>query len=102
MTTTGRPPTDLYVYYRVAADTAAARDAVAALLAAVRAETGVAGRLLARCDDAGTWMEVYAPVPDAGFVQKLAALVKAHGVDAIAIDGRRHTESFAPLPAAAG
>jgi hypothetical protein len=94
-----RRATDLYVYYRVAVDTAAAREAVARLFAAVRSETGVTGRLLARCDDAGTWMEVYAGVPDAAFAPRLDALVRAHGVDAIATDGRRHTEAFAPLPA---
>ena len=90
----------VYVYYRVAADTARARAAVAALLAAVAGATGVAGRLLARCDDAATWMEIYEPVPDAtAFLRQLAALAHAHRVAGFAVDGERHTECFAPLPA---
>jgi len=92
-----RGPSNVYVYYRVAADTAAARAAVAALFAAVAAETGVAGHLLARCDDPATWMEVYAPIARrAAFVRALAALVRRLRIADIAADGVRHTECFAP------
>jgi len=95
-----RAASSVYVYYRVTATGAPAREAVAALFAAVAAATGVGGRLLARCDDAATWMEVYEPVADAGaFVPRLAALARAHGVGTLAVDGERHTECFAPLPA---
>ena len=88
----------VYVYYRVGADSAAARTAVAALLAAVEAATGVAGRLLARCDDGATWMEVYEPVADAAaFALLLDDLARHHPVTSIAID-QRHTECFAVLP----
>ena len=97
-----RAAAGVYVYYRIAADTAAARDAVAALFVAVAAATGVAGRLLARCDDAATWMEVYEPVADThAFLPRLAALARTHRVAALAVDGDRHTECFAPLPAVA-
>jgi hypothetical protein len=97
-----RAPAGVYVYYRLAADTAAARDAVTKLFAAVAAATGVAGRLLARCDDAATWMEVYEPIADTrAFVPRLAALAQSHRVAALAVDGKRHTECFAPLPAVA-
>lgn len=97
-----RAPAHVYVYYRVATDTAAARAAVAALFAAVADATGVAGRLLARCDDAATWMEVYEPVDDAAaFVRRLATLVRTHRVADLAVDGERHAECFAPLPAMA-
>lgn len=93
-----RAPAHIYVYYRVAADTAAARATVDAFLAAVAAATGVAGRLLARCDDAATWMEVYEPVDDAlAFQRCLEALERAHAVAGVAVDGARHAECFGPL-----
>ena len=89
----------LYVYYRVVGDTGWARAAVGALLEAVAAKTGVAGRLLARCDDPAMWMEVYAPIANrADFDDNLAALVRELRVAAIAADGVRHTEWFGPLP----
>jgi hypothetical protein len=95
-----RAPAHVYVYYRVAADTAAARAAVAALLAAVVSATGVAGRLLARCDDASTWMEIYEPVDDpTAFMRRLAGLAQTHRVAAFAAGGERHTECFAALAA---
>lgn len=92
------PEGHLYVYYRVASDDAGARAAITALLAAVEAETGVAGRLLARCDDPATWMEIYKPVADAdAFARQLDQLARRHGAPAITGDGRRHVECFAPL-----
>ena len=95
--------THLYVYYRVAADAAAARATVAVLMSEVETATGVVGRLLVRCDDPATWMEVYEPIEDTKrFSLTLAALVAQHGVAAIAADGHRHTECFAPLAATAG
>jgi len=93
-------PAHVCVYYRVAADDAAARDAIGTLLAAVEAATGVAGRLLARCDDPATWVEIYEPVADgAAFARRLEELAHRHRATAITIDGRRHAECFAPLPA---
>jgi len=86
------------VYYRVAADDAGTRAAIAALLAAVEADTGVAGRLVARCDDPATWMEVYEPAADAAaFAQRLSVLAERHRAAAVTGDGRRHAECFAPL-----
>ena len=91
-----------YVYYRVAADTAATRATIRALLSEVETRTGIAGRLLARCDDPSTWMEVYESVPKAAmFVRELAALVKKHNATTVAVNGERHVERFAappPLP----
>jgi len=95
-----RGPTHVYVYYRVRRDSAAARAAIAALFAEVERRTGVAGRLLARCDDRRTWLEVYEPVirwPTFGRV--LEAAVRTHGAAALAEDGRRHVERFAAPPA---
>jgi hypothetical protein len=94
-----RPVSHVYVYYRVADDTAAARATIGALMADVEAGTGVAGRLLARCDDPRTWMEVYEPVMDsAAFARQLAALVRRHRATAVAADGKRHVERFAAPP----
>jgi len=88
----------VYVYYRVASDDAGARAVIATLQAAVEAETGIAGRLLARRDDPTTWMEVYAPVADgAAFAHRLDLLAQHHRAAAITGDGRRHAECFAPL-----
>ena len=95
--------THIYVYYRVRADVAAARAAVAALMREIETATGVVGRLMVRCDDPATWMEVYEPIDDSTrFSRTLAALVVQHGVAAITVDGHRHTECFAPLPPTAG
>ena len=94
--------TYFYVYYRIVADTAAARERIGALMADVEARTGIAGTLLARCDDPATWMEVYAPVARAAtFRRVLAMLVKKHQVTALTPDGGRHVEQFsAPRPLA--
>jgi hypothetical protein len=95
---TTAPAGGVYVYYRVASDDAGARAAIAALQVAVEAETGIAGRLLSRCDDPATWMEVYEPVADtAAFARRLEDLAQRHRAAAITGDGRRHAECFAPL-----
>ena len=95
-------PTHFYVYYRIAADTLVARRRIGALMAEIEARTGVAGTLHARCDDASTWMETYAPTAGAAtFRRILAAMVKKHDAVALTADGRRHIEQFAalkPLP----
>ncbi len=88
----------VYVWYRVAADTAHARSAVAALFSDVERRTGIGGRLLARVDDPTTWMEVYEAVGDSdAFARALdeaaSALEVAHATGA---DGR-HLERFAPI-----
>ena len=91
---------NFYVYYRIVADTTAARERIAALMADIEARTGVAGTLLARCDDASTWMEAYTPVTRAvTFRRALAELAKKHDASALTADGQRHVEEFAaPAP----
>lgn len=85
----------LYVYYRVAGDRHAARRTIAALLAEVEARAGVAGRLLMRCDDPCTWMEIYAPVVDvAAFRAILDEAVRVHRPEQHADGGQRHLECF--------
>jgi hypothetical protein len=94
-----RPASHVYVYYRVATDSPAARATIAALLAEVESRTGVAGCLLARCDDPRTWMEVYGPGADApAFARHLATLARRHRAADVAHDGKRHVERFAALP----
>jgi len=93
---TTRAPAHFYVYYRVGEDTAEARAKIGALIAEVEARTGISGRLLARCDDASTWMEVYEPVRNAGsFARTLAACVRKAGAADVAADGTRRIECFA-------
>jgi hypothetical protein len=88
----------VYVWYRVDADTADARAAVARLVADVAQRTGVAGRLLARVDDATTWMEVYEAVGDAdAFARTLEARAAALGVASATGCGERHVDRFVPL-----
>ena len=71
--------THFYVWYAVTSDRSDAARAVAALIAAVEDTTGVAGRVLARRDDASTWMEIYENVADAAaFELALAAAVQRH------------------------
>jgi hypothetical protein len=95
-------PAHVYVWYRVAGEHAAAAGAIASLLRAVLDRTGVAGRLLARCDGAPTWMEVYENVGDtATFTHSLATLAERHGALRIAAGGQRNVECFAELPNAA-
>ena len=89
--------THFYVWYTVTSDRADAVRAVAALIAAVEDETGVAGRVLARRDDASTWMEIYENVGDAAaFERALGALAGRHDVARIS-GGVRHVERFAAL-----
>lgn len=55
----------IYVYYRVQPDRAGeARQCIEDMLAALRAESGIAGRLLCKRDEPTLWMEVYDPVAD--------------------------------------
>jgi len=89
--------THFYVWYTVTAERELAVRAVADLIAAVEDDTGVAGRVLARRDDASTWMEIYENVGDAAaFERTLATLVRRHDVARVS-GGVRHVERFAAL-----
>jgi len=89
--------THFYVWYTVTAERELAVRAVADLIAAVEDDTGVAGRVLARRDDASTWMEIYENVGDAAaFERTLATLVRRHDVARVS-GGLRHVERFAAL-----
>lgn len=90
--------THYYVYYRVAAgDDSRLQSAVVRMQEALRAETGIAGRLLRRRDDPDTWMEIYENVSDAErFEAALAAAAAREGLDALAPSGRV-VERFVPV-----
>jgi hypothetical protein len=84
-----------YIYYRVA-QPAQAQALVQRIQAALKAETGIAGRLLRKRDDPSTWMETYQGVIDAGrFEQCLAATLQATDFAAVLeTGGARHMECF--------
>jgi hypothetical protein len=91
-----------YIYYRIAGEHAErARRVVAALQEDLRAQTGVSGRLLHRCDDPATWMEIYEGISDPqAFDASLAAAVDRCGFSSVLAAGaRRVTEIFAPSDA---
>jgi hypothetical protein len=77
------------VYYRVIADTPAARTTVATLMDEIKTATGVIGRLLMRCDDPGTWMEIYEPIDD-------AAAFRKHCGARCALSRRGHRRGWTP------
>jgi hypothetical protein len=86
-----------YIYYRVAAEhAAAAQRAIAAVLALLERRSGVAGRLLRRQDEPLLWMEVYDGVRDpATFEAALAGLLAEHDFAAfIAPGSARKIERF--------
>ena len=93
-------PASYFIYYRIAGsvDLPAARDTIARLQQAIKAASGVAGRLLQDGGDPPTWMEIYEPVADArAFEHLLDALEPDFAVEALVAPGsRRHRERFQP------
>lgn len=85
----------VYVYYRVdPGDAAAARAEAAALQAALAPYCGAPPRLVRRCDDAATWMEIYEDLADGA---TLVAAMRAR-LEHVALDTlrrcERHVECF--------
>jgi hypothetical protein len=92
--------TDCYVYYRVdPAREAAARTALAALLAELDATDGIRGRVFRKVHEPLLWMEVYAGLADPDAVMdRVDALAHKHGLAAcLAENQRRHVEHFMPF-----
>ena len=84
-----------YIYYRIdpvrAIETASCIDA---LLSAMAPHCLQPPRRLRRCDDAGTWMEIYEGIEDwPAFVRALELEAKRCDADRHATDGR-HIECF--------
>lgn len=96
MTESGARPTHYFIYYRVRADGVRARATVQAMQASLATRTGVAGRLLERCGDDATWMEIYESVADpAAFEAALGSEIEAHKLAALIEPGStRHLERF--------
>ena len=91
---------DCYVYYRIAATREAeALRALDAMQAALRAVSGVTGRIYRKTQEPLLWMEVYNDVDDPDrLAATLAELAAVHGLTAcIAENERRHVEQFSPL-----
>jgi hypothetical protein len=84
-----------FVYYRVTQPQLAAI-AVRGMQSELLANSGVSGRLLAKRDQPGLWMEVYEGVQDASaFEAELDRLIAAMKLDGFVEPGsRRHTECF--------
>jgi hypothetical protein len=84
-----------YIYYRVdpaCADTAA--QGVNALLQAMQAHCGISPRVVQRCDDPTTWMEIYEDIADwPAFVGALDHAT-AEAEIASCLAGDRHLECF--------
>ena len=88
-----------FVYYRIPAEnTGQLRARALEVFQDVAHETGVAGRLMRRRDDPGTWMEVYEGVADvAAFEASLAASVlRRDFTQLLAPGGMRKNEIFQP------
>ena len=86
-----------YVYYRIAsARAAAARKALAAVLATLEQRHGVVGRLMRGADEPLLWMEVYENLRDADRVlADLEGLLAEQRFDAFLAPGSaRRTERF--------
>jgi hypothetical protein len=94
---------DLYIYYQVRDEDAAALSTRVRLMQArLYADCGVAGQRKRRPqaqDGLQTWMEIYCAT-DAGFEAALSAAVR-HAALAELTVGTRHTEIFTDLPTCA-
>ncbi|GAA5159028.1 DUF4936 family protein [Viridibacterium curvum] len=88
--------TAFYVYYRVAPQqNAAVQAAVLRLFSLMQTQTGVAGRLMRRVDDATTWMEVYEGVGNAeAFSDALQQNTLVCGLPVLLDDPKRVVERF--------
>lgn len=87
---------ELYVYYRVANENAAAlRPRIEAAQARVQQLTGVSARLLVKNDEALLWMEVYEGfAAGAGFAEALEQALLAENVFELLPASARHSELF--------
>jgi hypothetical protein len=84
-----------YVYYRIQpACTDDALQRVAGLMRAMRAFCGQPPRMMQRCDDPTTWMEIYEDIADwPAFVSALDRATAESGL-ASCLAGERHIECF--------
>jgi len=90
--------THYFIYYRIRpnSDHAHARATIRAMQAGLAKRTGIAGRLMERCGDDATWMEIYESVADrVAFDVALDIEAEAHRLSALIEPGStRHVERF--------
>lgn len=88
----------LYIYYKADGNLLPIHKEAATLLADVLQQTGITGRLLQRCEDAHTWMEIYEPVSDIAALREVqaASLSRLPALASLP----RHEEYFVELTAA--
>lgn len=84
-----------YIYYRVAPEhSAAIVERVALQMQAMRAFCSLPPRLMQRCDDNATWMEIYEDIPDwPAFVDALERAATETGLASF-LASERHIECF--------
>ncbi len=94
---------DVFIYYRVQADSRAALlPQVKAMQAELANQFALSPGLKRRADvqdDIQTWMEVYTGAP-AGFAAVVEQAARRYGLAAL-IDGARHVETFVALESCA-
>jgi hypothetical protein len=86
-----------YIYYRVVPEKASACEPlIRSVIAAVRAATGIQGRLLMKRGEPNLWMEVYEGITDeAKFEWELAEIAGRLKVqECLQADTTRHHECF--------
>jgi uncharacterized protein DUF4936 len=98
MSTESSVPVSYYIYYRVRAhaEREDAHATVRAMQAALAKRTGVQGRLLERCGEDVTWMEIYENVRDTvAFEIALQEEMTIQDLEALIEPGSaRHMERF--------
>lgn len=84
-----------YVYYRIQPErTDDALQRAAGLMRAMRAFCGLPPRMMQRCDEPATWMEIYEDIADwPAFVSALDRATAESGL-ASCLAGERHIECF--------
>lgn len=90
-------PCSYYIYYRIdPARLTASQDRIQELLDAMRAATGIHGRLLRKRGEPNLWMEIYENVADeAKFEWELAEAVNRFNIQELLLQGTpRHIEVF--------
>ncbi|MDA8224420.1 MAG: DUF4936 family protein [Betaproteobacteria bacterium] len=87
----------VYIYYRVRTDDPETETLIRGLQARLACRACINGRLLKRCDDPLTWMEIYEDVADAqALLRQLDQLASEYDLMPF-LDGERHVECFVSL-----
>ncbi|GGY10580.1 DUF4936 family protein [Paludibacterium paludis] len=72
---------NVYIYYRLTGIDSPDAETLKAMQAWLAEHGGVRGRLMRKCDDATTWMEVYEGIADQeAFAAALSDALRRHGI----------------------